>query len=57
MDKPQATHPYCQICGWRKGGMDSWDGKSCKCGDWEPALPQHGIEAIKSSVAQAEEKS
>ena len=29
-------HPYCQTCGWRKGGLDSWDGKLCKCGLWEP---------------------
>lgn len=25
-------HPWCRICGWRKGGaVDSWDGKTCKC--------------------------
>lgn len=27
-----ALRPFCQICGWRKGGRDSWDGKACKCG-------------------------
>jgi hypothetical protein len=24
--------PYCQKCGWRKGGKDSWNGYACKCG-------------------------
>lgn len=24
--------PWCQICGWRKWGNDSWNGRSCKCG-------------------------
>jgi hypothetical protein len=22
---------YCQICGWRAWGKDSWDGHHCKC--------------------------
>ena len=34
-----ALHPQCQACGWRTGGVDSWDGKACKCGDSEPAIP------------------
>ena len=25
-------HPFCNVCGWRKGGIDSWDGRACKCG-------------------------
>ena len=25
-------HPYCNTCGWRKGGRDSWNGVACKCG-------------------------
>lgn len=25
-------HPFCKGCGWRKGGVDSWDGRACKCG-------------------------
>lgn len=24
--------PYCNTCGWRKGGVDSWNGTACKCG-------------------------
>lgn len=28
---PTGMHPYCRVCGWRKGGVDSWDGKTCKC--------------------------
>lgn len=30
--------PYCQACGWRKGGADSWDGRACKCGEQSPSL-------------------
>lgn len=25
-------HEFCVVCGWRKGGLDSWDGRACKCG-------------------------
>jgi tRNA(Ile2) C34 agmatinyltransferase TiaS len=28
----QALHPACSQCGWRMGGVDSWDGTRCKCG-------------------------
>lgn len=28
---PRQFRPFCNICGWRKGGPDSWDGKACKC--------------------------
>lgn len=31
-DKPEPLRPYCNACGWRKGGPDSWDGARCKCG-------------------------
>jgi hypothetical protein len=31
-------HPYCNACGWRKGGVDSWNGRACKCGHSEPAI-------------------
>jgi len=31
-DKQLALHPGCSVCGWRKGGIDSWDGARCKCG-------------------------
>lgn len=33
-----AKHPYCQTCGWRKGGPDSWNGRACKCGDYAPPM-------------------
>ena len=33
--KPQMVRPYCQKCGWRKGGPDSWNGGACKCGHRE----------------------
>ncbi len=29
-------HPFCNVCGWRKGGIDSWDGNRCKCGHLAP---------------------
>lgn len=25
-------YPYCNVCGWRKGGVDSWNATACKCG-------------------------
>lgn len=28
---PTTRHPFCRVCGWRKGGLDSWDGVACKC--------------------------
>jgi hypothetical protein len=31
-------HPFCNACGWRKGGLDSWDGHRCKCGLYEPPI-------------------
>lgn len=31
-------HPRCQTCGWRKGGVESWSGSACKCGNWEPPI-------------------
>lgn len=31
-DNPRPFRPMCLRCGWAKGGPDSWDGKSCKCG-------------------------
>lgn len=33
-----ALHPYCGKCGWRKGGLDSWDGTRCRCGLSAPAI-------------------
>ena len=35
-EKP--LHPFCKECGWRRGGADSWDGKTCKCKLWEPPI-------------------
>jgi hypothetical protein len=35
----EQKHPFCNVCGWRKGGVDSWDGKRCKCGHYAPPLP------------------
>jgi hypothetical protein len=38
MSWKSVTHPYCNVCGWRKGGTDSWNGFACKCGDSAPAI-------------------
>jgi len=35
---PQPLRPFCQACGWRKGGPDSWDGVACKCKFTEPPI-------------------
>ena len=37
-DAPQPFRPWCKECGWRKGGVDSWNGVSCKCGFNEAPL-------------------
>lgn len=37
-DDPKPFHPYCKDCGWRMGGVDSWDGKACKCGHSEAPI-------------------
>lgn len=29
---PNPLHLFCYDCGWRRGGVDSWDGIRCKCG-------------------------
>lgn len=35
----EPVRPFCKVCGWRKGGIDSWDGAACKCGLTEPPIP------------------
>lgn len=37
-DKELDLHPFCNTCGWRKGGLHSWNGNRCKCGDYEPSF-------------------
>jgi hypothetical protein len=29
---PYPERKWCPVCGWRKGGEDSWNGVACKCG-------------------------
>lgn len=31
-EKALSLHPMCNVCGWAKGGLDSWNGHACKCG-------------------------
>lgn len=35
---PKQFRPFCNVCGWRKGGIDSWSGTACKCGHSEPVI-------------------
>jgi hypothetical protein len=42
--------PYCNKCGWRKGGPDSWDGVACKCGHTEP--PYDTLEEKRDHVSK-----
>lgn len=37
-EAPQPFRPFCKSCGWRKGGIDSWNGVACKCGFNEPPI-------------------
>ena len=39
-EKQLKMHPFCNDCGWRKGGLDSWNGVTCKCGHVAPTLGQ-----------------
>lgn len=51
-EQPQ-THkvsPFCKDCGWRKGGVDSWDGLACKCGHSEPAIFEVTTASRKSAA-------
>jgi hypothetical protein len=51
-DDPQKKplHPFCRKCGWRRGGVDSWDGHACKCKISEPAY-QHCTECEGKGLA------
>lgn len=31
-------HPFCGKCGWRMGGIDSWNGRQCRCRHYEPPM-------------------
>lgn len=49
----KGLRPYCKICGWRKGGVDSWNGVACKCGHTEPPTKEAGVDAIKEAMDAA----
>lgn len=47
----QPVHEFCNVCGWRKGGIDSWDGNRCKCGhSGIPVYYRPKPEAVKAAV-------
>jgi len=33
-----SLRPFCYVCNWRKGGLDSWNGHACKCGHQAPTF-------------------
>jgi hypothetical protein len=37
-DKQLSLRPFCYVCNWRKGGIDSWNGSACKCGKQAPTF-------------------
>ncbi len=47
MNSKKPLHPFCNKCGWRKGGLDSWDGKACKCGHYEPPFPPENERVVR----------
>jgi hypothetical protein len=50
-DKQLDLHPGCDRCGWRKGGLDSWDGNRCKCGEYAPSFRQLFTAAREADAA------
>ena len=44
-EKELSLTPMCNICGWRKGGLDSWNGGACKCGNSSPTFRSLLVEA------------
>ena len=42
LPKAGKRYPFCNECGWRKGGIDSWNGHSCKCGHTAPSVETCG---------------
>lgn len=48
--------PFCRICWWRKGGIDSWDGKACKCGFSAPPEAELMRRATKGEVTELARK-
>lgn len=55
-DKQLELHPFCNTCGWRKGGLDSWNGNACKCGYFEPTFRElfSAAEAARAALAKAQ---
>lgn len=44
----KVLHPFCNRCGWRKGGVDSWDGERCKCGHAAEPMPADDANLVVS---------
>lgn len=51
--EPKQLHPFCNICGWRKGGVDSWNGTACKCGHSAQAMPGIRINELMEGAEAA----
>lgn len=37
-DRQLDSTPMCRECGWAQGGLDSWNGRACKCGLSSPTF-------------------
>jgi len=48
--------PFCNECGWRKGGRDSWDGHACKCDHSEPPTRDVEERPANESTPQTEQR-
>lgn len=55
-DEAKTVHPYCNACGWRKGGVDSWNGFACKCGHSEAAIKRYAEPAQLTKLGPSQTK-
>lgn len=47
-------HPMCRVCGWAMGGIDSWNGRACKCGHTAAPFPDFEAEEAEEWRAMIE---
>ena len=52
MSNQSKLRAYCNDCGWRKGGVDSWDGVKCKCGHSETITIHFNTKRLYSAHGQ-----
>lgn len=42
-ESAEPIYPLCKTCGWRMGGIDSWNGLACKCGKMSSPIDLSGV--------------